>query len=94
MFQVVCFLSFLYQWLIFYSSNDWRWINLHLIHLHPILNLAMSCLQELGNILSGSYLSSLSDFTQLNVYPSVPSLAIDMVGATISYGLIGIISSK
>lgn len=50
--------------------------------------LSMSCLQELGNILSGSYLSSLSDFTKLNIYPSVPFLTIDMVGATISYGLI------
>ncbi|MFJ7638570.1 chemotaxis protein CheC [Peribacillus sp. NPDC097264] len=50
--------------------------------------LALSCLQELGNILSGSYLSSLSDFTKLNIYPSVPSLNIDMVGATISYGLL------
>ncbi len=35
--------------------------------------LELSCLQELGNILSGSYLF-LSDFTRLNIYPSVPSL--------------------
>ena len=48
----------------------------------------MSCLQELGNILSGSYLSALSDFTNLNIYPSVPSLTIDMVGATLSFGLL------
>jgi chemotaxis protein CheC len=54
----------------------------------PYSELSMSCLQELGNILSGSYLSALSDFTQLNVYPSVPSLTIDMVGATISFGLL------
>ena len=54
----------------------------------PHSELALSCLQELGNILSGSYLSSLSDFTRLNLYPSVPSLNIDMVGATISYGLL------
>ncbi|MBK5445930.1 chemotaxis protein CheC [Peribacillus butanolivorans] len=54
----------------------------------PYTDLALSCLQELGNILSGSYLTSLSDFTQLNLYPSVPSLSIDMVGATISYGLL------
>lgn len=50
--------------------------------------LSLSCLQELGNILSGSYLSSLSDFTQLHLYPSVPSLTIDMVGAVISFGLL------
>lgn len=54
----------------------------------PYTDLALSCLQELGNILLGSYLTSLSDFTQLNLYPSVPSLSIDMVGATISYGLL------
>lgn len=50
--------------------------------------LAMSALQELGNILSGSYLSSLSDFTNLSLYPSVPALSIDMVGAVISFGLL------
>lgn len=50
--------------------------------------LALSALQELGNILSGSYLSSLSDFTQLSLYPSVPALSIDMVGAVISFGLL------
>ncbi|WP_445488764.1 chemotaxis protein CheC [Niallia sp. 03133] len=54
----------------------------------PFDELALSALQELGNILSGSYLSSLSDFTNLSLYPSVPALAIDMVGAIISYGLI------
>jgi chemotaxis protein CheC len=55
----------------------------------PNINeLAMSAFQELGNILCGSYLSSLSDFTQLNLYPSVPALSVDMVGAVISSGLI------
>ncbi|WP_203362326.1 chemotaxis protein CheC [Bacillus sp. REN10] len=47
-----------------------------------------SAMQELGNILSGSYLSALSDFTQLQLYPSVPELAIDMFGAIISFGLL------
>lgn len=54
----------------------------------PYNELAMSALQELGNILSGSYLSSLADFTQLSLYPSVPAVGIDMVGAIISIGLI------
>lgn len=54
----------------------------------PYDELSLSALQELGNILAGSYLSSLSDFTNLSLYPSVPALAIDMVGAIISYGLI------
>ncbi|AYV66033.1 MULTISPECIES: chemotaxis protein CheC [Niallia] len=54
----------------------------------PYDELSMSALQELGNILSGSYLSSLSDFTKLSLYPSVPALAIDMVGAIVTYGLV------
>lgn len=48
----------------------------------------LSALNEIGNILAGSYLSSLADFTRLNLTPTVPSLAIDMAGAIISYGLI------
>lgn len=52
------------------------------------LGLGASALQELGNILSGSYLSALSDFTALKIYPTVPSLSVDMVGAIVSFGLI------
>lgn len=47
-----------------------------------------SVLQEVGNILSGSYLSALADFTKLNLQPTVPALAIDMVGSLLSYGFI------
>lgn len=54
----------------------------------PYSELGLSAMQELGNILSGSYLSALSDFTKIPLYPSVPALCIDMVGAVISYGLI------
>ncbi|MGM0873690.1 MAG: chemotaxis protein CheC [Bacillota bacterium] len=50
--------------------------------------IGLSAFQELGNILTGSYLSSLSDLTELNLYPSVPALSIDMFGAVISHGLI------
>lgn len=56
----------------------------------PYSEISVSALQEAGNILSGSYLSALSDFTKLHLYPSVPALAIDMVGAVLSYGLIEI----
>lgn len=48
----------------------------------------ISALCEIGNILAGSYLSSLSDFTKLSMIPTVPAIAIDMVGAVLSYGLI------
>ncbi|WP_281887597.1 chemotaxis protein CheC [Paenibacillus sp. YYML68] len=48
----------------------------------------ISALSEIGNILAGSYLSSLADFTQLNMQPTVPALSIDMAGAILSYGLL------
>ena len=47
-----------------------------------------SALSEIGNILAGSYLSSLADFTQLSMTPTVPSIAVDMAGAILSYGLV------
>lgn len=51
-------------------------------------DMGISALQEIGNILVGSYLSSLADLTRLKLSPSVPSIAIDMAGAILSYGLI------
>lgn len=51
-------------------------------------DMELSALSEIGNILTGSYLSSLSDFTKLNMVPSVPALSIDMTGAILSYGLL------
>ncbi|WP_102028239.1 chemotaxis protein CheC [Salirhabdus sp. Marseille-P4669] len=53
----------------------------------PYNDLAISAYMELGNIVSGSYLSALSDFTNLNMQPSVPSVSIDMVGAILTFGL-------
>ncbi|KIL39227.1 chemotaxis protein CheY [Gordoniibacillus kamchatkensis] len=50
--------------------------------------LELSALNEIGNILAGSYLSSLADFTKLHLSPTVPSLAIDMAGAVLSFGLL------
>ncbi|NTV88866.1 MAG: chemotaxis protein CheC [Clostridiales bacterium] len=47
-------------------------------------DMEISALQEIGNILAGSYLSSMSTLTNLNIYPSVPLLAIDMAGAILS----------
>jgi len=47
-----------------------------------------SALGEIGNILAGSYLSSLADFTNLSMTPTVPALAMDMAGAILSYGLL------
>ncbi|RKD27762.1 chemotaxis protein CheC [Caminicella sporogenes DSM 14501] len=55
-----------------------------------------SVLQEIGNILSGSYISSLSSLTGLNIKISIPSIAIDMAGAILSVPAIqfGQISDK
>jgi chemotaxis protein CheC len=44
----------------------------------------LSALKEVGNILSGSYLSALSTLTNLKMQPSVPDIAIDMSGAILS----------
>jgi len=44
----------------------------------------ISALKEIGNILTGSYISALSGLTGLDIKPSVPNLAIDMAGAIIS----------
>ncbi|MDQ0350644.1 chemotaxis protein CheC [Alkalibacillus filiformis] len=52
--------------------------------------LATSAFLELGNILTGSYLRALSDFTNLDVNQSVPHVAIDMVGAMLTQGLLEI----
>ena len=54
----------------------------------PYDEMAISALQELGNILAGNYISSLSDFTGLDLHPSVPAVCVDMLGAIISYGFI------
>ncbi len=48
----------------------------------------ISALKEISNILTGSYLSSLADFTKLRLIPTVPAFAVDMVAAVLSYGLI------
>lgn len=43
-----------------------------------------SALKEIGNIITGAYLNSLSMLTNLVIYPSVPDLTIDMAGAILS----------
>ncbi len=43
-----------------------------------------SALKEIGNIITGAYLNSLSSLTHLTIYPSVPDLCIDMAGAILS----------
>jgi len=50
----------------------------------------ISLLQETGNILTGSYLTALSDFLKLDMQPSIPHFACDMAGAILSVGLVEI----
>jgi chemotaxis protein CheC len=50
--------------------------------------LEYSALCEVGNILAGSYLSSLGDFLSLRLSPTVPALSIDMAGAILAYGVL------
>ncbi len=56
--------------------------------------LELSALKEIGNIITGAYLNSLSTLTNLCIYPSVPELCIDMAAAIMSvpaieFGTIG-----
>ncbi len=48
----------------------------------------ISALEEIGNILASSYISSLSALTGMKIKISVPALAIDMVGAVLSVPII------
>ena len=41
-------------------------------------------LQEIGNIITGAYLTAISGMTNLTIDVSVPSLAFDMAGAILS----------
>ncbi|HCC08290.1 MAG TPA: CheY-P-specific phosphatase CheC [Clostridiales bacterium] len=44
----------------------------------------LSALKEIGNILTGSYLTALSKLTNLTMIQSIPKLAFDMAGAILS----------
>lgn len=44
----------------------------------------LSAMRELGNIITGAYLNSLSTLTNLVIYPTPPELTVDMAGAILS----------
>lgn len=50
----------------------------------PFSEMDLSALKEIGNIIAGAYLSSISSLTNLTISPSVPYLSIDMAGAILS----------
>jgi chemotaxis protein CheC len=47
-----------------------------------------SAIKEVGNILTGAYLTALSNMTGLRLMPSVPMAAVDFAGALLNYGLL------
>lgn len=54
----------------------------------------LSAMMEVGNIITGAYLNSLSAMTNLKIFPTPPELAVDMAGAILSvpaieFGIIG-----
>lgn len=51
---------------------------------HEFSEMGISALNEIGNIISGAYLSSLSSLTNLTITSSIPYMAIDMAGAILS----------
>ena len=53
-----------------------------------------SAMQEVSNIITGAYLNSLATLTNLRIYPTPPSLTVDMAGAILSvpaieFGILG-----
>ncbi len=48
----------------------------------------LSAISEMGNIMAGSYLQALSTLTGLTIDMSVPSMAVDMLGAIMSVPII------
>ncbi len=44
----------------------------------------LSALQEIGNIMTGSYLRALADLTRLHLEPTPPALGVDMAAALLS----------
>lgn len=47
-------------------------------------DIELSALKEIGNIITGAYLNSLSLMTNLTMTPTVPYIAVDMAGAILS----------
>ena len=45
--------------------------------------MGQSCLQEIGNILTGSYTTAIAGMTGLNIEPDPPLLACDMLGSVV-----------
>lgn len=59
------------------SSND--------IDIYDLSSLEVSTVQEIGNILTGSYLSAISELIGQEVNPSSPIISVDMAASILSH---------
>jgi len=53
-------------------------------------DLDLSVLEEMGNILAGVYLTAIHDFCRLNIYHSVPTIAIDMIQSLLDESIVAL----
>lgn len=60
-------------------------LNEKIDNLAEISEMDVSAILEIGNILAGSYVSAIAMLTNLDIRLSTPLLAVDMVGAILSY---------
>lgn len=51
---------------------------------HELDDLSVSAIQEIGNIMTASYVNAIAQLTGLTIEISVPSMAVDMAGAILS----------
>lgn len=74
------------------TVNSAKRLLMELLHMESngdsFTELDVSALSEIGNILAGSYLTSLADFTRLSLSPTVPGFTIDMAGAILAHGVL------
>lgn len=59
-------------------------MNKEITNFEEFSEMDLSALQEIGNIIAGAYLSSLSQMTNLTIASSIPYMSIDMAGAILS----------
>lgn len=59
-------------------------MNENISSLSELNSMNRSCLEEIGNILAGSYINAIASLTGMTIDISVPSLTIDMAGAILS----------
>lgn len=54
----------------------------------PFDGMDISAMEEVGNIIIGSYLTAIAKMTNLTIEPSVPYISVDMAGAILSFAAI------